>query len=67
MPGLKLFRVSKLWTFIASKRGCIRSEAGATAVEYSLLVAFIATAIITVVGVLGGQLLPGFQTVIAGL
>jgi Flp pilus assembly pilin Flp len=40
------------------------SETGGTAVEYSLLVAFIATVIISVVQVLGDQLIPGFQAVI---
>ncbi|WP_308159833.1 Flp family type IVb pilin [Arthrobacter sp. ISL-5] len=43
------------------------SEAGATAVEYSLLVAFIATVIIGAVIALGEQLIPGFQAVIDGL
>lgn len=42
------------------------SEAGATAVEYSLLVAFIASVIIAVVTTLGEQLVPGFQLVIDG-
>lgn len=41
-------------------------ERGATSVEYSFLVAFIATIIITVVGQIGLQLLPGFQTVEGG-
>ncbi|WP_426996555.1 Flp family type IVb pilin [Pseudarthrobacter sp. N5] len=43
------------------------SQAGASAVEYSLLVAFIATVIVAVVGTLGLQLVPGFQAVVAGL
>lgn len=43
------------------------SEAGATAVEYSLLVALIASVIIGVVTALGLQLVPGFQAVIDGL
>jgi Flp pilus assembly pilin Flp len=43
------------------------SEAGASAVEYSLLVAFIATIIFTIVGTLGAQLVPGFEHVVAGL
>ncbi|MGX9900240.1 Flp family type IVb pilin [Arthrobacter sp. SA17] len=49
---------------------CIRrlpeSETGATAVEYSLLVAFIATVIIAVARTLGEQLVPGFQAAIDG-
>jgi Flp pilus assembly pilin Flp len=40
------------------------SETGATAVEYSLLVAAIGAVIISVVQVLGDQLIPGFQAVI---
>ncbi|UKA57769.1 Flp family type IVb pilin [Arthrobacter sp. FW306-2-2C-D06B] len=43
------------------------SETGASAVEYSLLVVFIATAIVVIVGTLGLQLVPGFQQVVAGL
>lgn len=43
------------------------SEAGASAVEYSILVALIATVVITIVGTLGLQLVPGFQQVVAGL
>ncbi|WP_256840689.1 Flp family type IVb pilin [Ornithinimicrobium cryptoxanthini] len=38
-------------------------ERGATAVEYGLLVALIAVAIITTVGLLGGQLNAMFVTV----
>ncbi|WP_426938693.1 Flp family type IVb pilin [Pseudarthrobacter sp. S3] len=60
-------RVVKLCRSTARWSDRIRGEAGATAVEYSLLIAFIATAIIGVVGTLGGQLLPGFEAVIAGL
>jgi pilus assembly protein Flp/PilA len=40
-----------------------RSERGATAVEYGLLVGLIAVAIIVVVGTLGGSLNGLFQTV----
>jgi pilus assembly protein Flp/PilA len=42
------------------RRGLGR-ESGATAVEYGLLLAFIASVIIAVVIVLGGQLSGGFQ------
>ena len=66
MPALKLFPAVRLW-FAARLPGYTSSEAGATAVEYSFLVAFIATAIIGIVEVLGGQLVPGFQSVIDGL
>lgn len=44
-----------------------RPQAGATAVEYALLVGFIATAIVLSVGLLGQQLIPGFQAATAGL
>ena len=40
-----------------------RTERGATAVEYGLLVALIAGVIIAVVVLIGPQLLPGMQTV----
>ena len=40
-----------------------RDERGATAVEYGLMVALIAVAIITVVGLLGDNLSAMFQTV----
>ncbi|MBT2514374.1 Flp family type IVb pilin [Arthrobacter sp. ISL-30] len=43
------------------------NEAGATAVEYSLLLAFIAAVIFATVALIGPALLPGFQTVTAGL
>ncbi|MCO4236031.1 Flp family type IVb pilin [Pseudarthrobacter raffinosi] len=42
-------------------------QKGATAVEYALLVGFIATVIVVSVGFLGKQLIPGFQNVLAGL
>lgn len=52
---------------IAGFRRLSESEIGATAVEYSLLVAFIATVIIFAVQALGDQLIPGFQAVIDSL
>lgn len=42
-------------------------QTGATAVEYALLVGFIATVIVFAVGLLGQQLIPGFQAAEAGL
>ncbi|WP_083706344.1 Flp family type IVb pilin [Arthrobacter sp. QXT-31] len=48
----------------AGGRSFPESETGGTAVEYSLLVAFIATVIISAVQVLGDQLILGFQAVI---
>ncbi|MBD8869149.1 Flp family type IVb pilin [Nocardioides donggukensis] len=43
--------------------GKTKSENGATAVEYGLLVALIAAVIILVVGFLGQDVLGGFNTV----
>lgn len=45
----------------------VSSQAGATSAEYALLVGFIATVIVGVVGLIGLQLIPGFQTALAGL
>ena len=43
------------------------AEAGATAVEYALLIALIASAIFATVAVLGPKLEPGLQTVVSAL
>ncbi|WP_284980802.1 Flp family type IVb pilin [Arthrobacter sp. efr-133-TYG-118] len=43
------------------------SETGATAVEYGLLVALIAAAIIATVALLGPEVQAGFQTVVDNL
>lgn len=67
MPRLIFTHAVKLCRSAARWGGRIRGEAGATAVDYSLLVASIATAIVIVVGTLGRQLPKGFQTVMAGL
>ncbi|MEV8147763.1 Flp family type IVb pilin [Arthrobacter sp. NPDC080073] len=67
MKGLK-FQVSTLSSRLRKILGAAGdSETGASAVEYSILVVFIATAIVAIVGVLGLQLVPGFQQVAAGL
>jgi Flp pilus assembly pilin Flp len=65
VPGFTLFRAAWL-RFAAKLQVYTSSEAGATAVEYSLLVAFIATAIIASVGALGDQVILQFQSVIGG-
>ena len=44
-----------------------KSEQGATAVEYGLLVALIAAVIVTVLISIGPKLLPGMETVISNL
>jgi pilus assembly protein Flp/PilA len=50
-----------------SKAAALRSDRGATAVEYGLMVALIALAIIGVVTLLGGQLSALFQQVSDGI
>jgi pilus assembly protein Flp/PilA len=67
MHGLKKCRSVGRRTPEGTLRRKLAGEAGATAVEYGLLVAPIAAAIIGVVGILGGQLIPGFQSVIDGM
>lgn len=44
-----------------------REEKGATAVEYGIMVALIAAAIVVTVGLLGGQLNTVFQNVITAI
>lgn len=44
-------------------RALPKSERGATAVEYGLLVALIAAAIVAIVATLGGQIKGGFTNV----
>ena len=50
-------------TKLAAKLQTLRSDKGATAVEYGLLVALIAAVIVVIVGTLGGQVNAAFQTV----
>ncbi len=49
------------------KNFLLKNEAGATAVEYGLLVALIAVAIIATVTILGTQLNTVFQKVVSAL
>ena len=51
-------------TKLAAKLQTLRSDKGATAVEYGLLVALIAAVIVVVVGILGGQIHTAFQTIV---
>ena len=44
-----------------------KDESGATAIEYGMIAALIAVAIIAIVGTLGGQLAGAFQSVSDGL
>lgn len=44
-----------------------RTDEGATAVEYGLIVALIAAVIVGVVAILGGQITTAFQTVVDAL
>lgn len=50
--------------FISSVAGFIREEEGASAVEYGVLVALIAVAVIAVVYLVGQQLNTAFQSVV---
>jgi len=45
----------------------INDESGATAIEYGLIVALIAAAIITMVGLIGDNILAAFTAVNTGL
>jgi pilus assembly protein Flp/PilA len=45
----------------------VRDESGATAIEYGLIAALIAVAIIVVLGAVGSQLSTTFQSVKTGL
>ncbi|WP_308197243.1 Flp family type IVb pilin [Arthrobacter humicola] len=67
MKGLSRYSLTLRRAAGAGRWGKLSSEAGATAVEYGLLVALIAAVIIGIVGTLGGQLIPGFQSVVDGL
>jgi pilus assembly protein Flp/PilA len=49
--------------FFAGTKDRLKSEKGATAVEYGLLVALIAAVIIAIVATLGGQINTAFNTV----
>ena len=66
MARTHFHRLNPLMSGLALIRQRNASETGATAVEYGLLIAFIASAIIAVVILLGDQLLPGFQAAIDG-
>jgi pilus assembly protein Flp/PilA len=52
---------------IARLTNRFRSETGATAVEYGLLVALIAAVIVVIVGTLGTEIQTAFQTVVTEL
>jgi pilus assembly protein Flp/PilA len=45
----------------------LRNDAGASAVEYGLLVSLIAAGIVTLVGTLGGKLGTAFQAIVNAL
>jgi pilus assembly protein Flp/PilA len=67
VQGFKNCRSVGRWAPEGTLRRKLSGEAGATAVEYGLLVALIAAVIVGIVGTLGGQLIPGFQSVIDGM
>jgi pilus assembly protein Flp/PilA len=62
---LSLIATLQTLGFAAKER--LRDEKGATAVEYGIMVALIAVAIIIAVTALGGQLVTLFNSVTAGL
>ena len=59
--------VSTLAFIAGVKNRLTGEEKGATAVEYGIMVALIAVVIITVVGLLGGQLTKLFTDVLTGI
>ena len=63
MTGLMV----SMLAFVAGIKDRMESEKGATAVEYGLMVALIAVAIIATVGALGGQLNTLFGEIVTGL
>ena len=63
MTGLMV----SMLAFVAGVKDKLESEKGATATEYSLLVAFIAFAIIVAVGFLGTELNGLFDEVLTSL
>jgi pilus assembly protein Flp/PilA len=54
-------------TLFADRTERLRDDAGATAVEYGLMVALIAAVIVGVVGLLGGALNTQFQAVLTAV
>jgi pilus assembly protein Flp/PilA len=57
----------RMLAYIAGAKDHFRSERGATAVEYGLLVALIAAVIIAIVATLGTQINTAFTTVSTAL
>ena len=58
--------LSQLVKFQA-KVSALRSDRGATAVEYGLMVALIAAVIIVTVGLLGGKVEAAFQSIVTNM
>ncbi|MDP9982090.1 pilus assembly protein Flp/PilA [Pseudarthrobacter oxydans] len=59
--------IATLQTLGFTAKNRLRDEKGATAVEYGIMVALIAVAIIVAVGLLGDQLITLFNSVTTGL
>ena len=59
--------IATLQTLGFAAKDRLRDEKGATAVEYGIMVALIAVAIIVAVGLLGDQLVTMFNNVTTGL
>ena len=70
---LGLYTKAQVWwvdgakSYWADLRQRASEEGGASAVEYGLLVALIAAVIVTIVGVLGGQVSTAFQKTSDGI
>src|SRR5687767_15489561 len=63
--GVQMLHGLSRW--VVAHMQAARNERGATAVEYGLMVAFIAAIIVGVVTTLGGQIDAAFQTVVDAL
>jgi pilus assembly protein Flp/PilA len=65
--GMNIHRVSKPASFLAQAKALARDESGATAIEYAMIGAGIAVAIVAAVGSLGSTTLALFERVEAAL
>jgi Flp pilus assembly pilin Flp len=67
VKGLKYFGAGKQRAALTRLRKSIGVASEASAIEFNLLVALIATAVTGIVESLGHQLVPRFQTAVDGL
>jgi pilus assembly protein Flp/PilA len=66
-PRRSTMRITNALILRAMARVKSSDDTGATAVEYGLLVALIAAVIVVTVGLLGTEVLEGFQAVLTAL